>query len=103
MKDEGRCRVDATVDGFNPPICFQKVAVDVPIISVRKIVAHGNSVTFEDDGGTIYNRATGTTLHFEEFDGAYWIKLKVKAPSDQPPCDQGTGLSKSDFIRPGSA
>ena len=103
MKNEGRCRVDATVDGFNFPICFQNMAVDVPIISVRKIVKHGKRVTFEEDGGTIYNRATGTTLRFEEFDGAYWIKLKVKAPSDQPPCDQGTGLSKSDFIRPGSA
>ena len=71
MKNEGRCRVDATVGGFDFPICSQNMAVDVPIISVRKIIKNGNRIIFEEDGGTIYNRATSTTLRFEEFDGAY--------------------------------
>ena len=51
--------------------------VEVPIISVRKIVKQGNDVRFYEDGGTISNKDSGRVLKFYEHDGVYFLKLKV--------------------------
>ena len=64
------------------PIVFSNIKVDVPILSVRRMVKLGNDVIFTESGGTITNRASGDVLHFIEAEGTYWIKLKIKKPDD---------------------
>ena len=55
------------------------------------MVKRNNVVRFTDGGGTIRNRATKEKLNFYEFEGVYFLKLKVADP------DRDVGL---DFHRP---
>ena len=103
LKHEGKCNIAATVDGFDFPIPFSNMKVDIPILSVRKAVKNGNDVTFTDDGGTIVNRDNGRTLTFIEANGSYWIKMKVLPPDlkDIPTNSQSMESSQV-FTRPGA-
>ena len=40
------------------PITFKSMDVELPILSVRKMVKRNNVVRFADGGGTIRNRTT---------------------------------------------
>ena len=80
MRNEGRVRVEASVNGLDFPIPFQNMRVDVPILSVRKYVRNGWDFKFTDTGGSMTCRLNGKTLDFIEADGAFWIKLKVGNP-----------------------
>ena len=50
LKNEGRCRVVATVDRHDFPMPFQNMQVDIPILIVRKYVKSGFSFHFSDEG-----------------------------------------------------
>lgn len=97
LRNEGRCRVEASVEGDDFPIAFQNMRVDVPILSVRKYVKGGWDFKFsEADGGSMTCRQNGKVFHFIEADGAFWVKLKVSPPSniiERP---------SSGFTRPGT-
>ena len=82
LANEGRCRIEALVDGHAFPVPFQNMKVDVPILSVRKYVRNGFGFHFEEHGGYMESRANGRKFHFIEADGAYWIKMKVQKPKD---------------------
>ena len=67
--------------------------VELPILSVRKMVKRGNDVRFVPDGGTITHRDTGRSIKFHEHEGVYFLKLKVAGPD----ADSG----QLDLVRPG--
>ena len=56
--------------------------VELPILSVRKIVKKKNEVCFTQQGGTIRNQVTGQTIKFYEHDGVYFLELKKSGPTD---------------------
>ena len=94
LKHKGRCKVDTEVDGIDMPIAFSNIKVDVPILSVRRMVKLGNDVIFTESGGTITNRATGNVLHFIEAEGTYWIKLKIKKPDEDAEMPDASDLTR---------
>ena len=84
------------IDDHEMPIVFSNLKVDVPILSVRRMVKLGNDVIFTETGGSITNRLTGQKLTFIEADCTYCIKLKVQPPDDIEMKDPGTSV----FARP---
>ena len=96
LANEGRCRVNATVDGEDFPVPFQNMRVDVPILSVRKYMRNGYDFHFTEHGGYMKCRLNSKIFNFIEADGAFWIKMKIRAPP--------SGQAKpSVFSRPGTA
>ena len=91
MKDDAKL---ATVEGFNFPVPFQNMKVDVPIISVKKYLRNGYDFHFTEDGGHMRCRLNDRRFKFIEADEAYWIKLKVQKPGS-------TDSMRPDFARPG--
>ena len=85
LKNEGRCRVDTTVDGHDFPIPFQNMRADVPILSVRKYVNAGFSFHFSEEGGYMMNKPNQRKFWFIESDGSFWIKMKVTPPNEDDP------------------
>ena len=67
--------------------------VEMPILSVRKMVKRGNDVDFRRGGGFVRNRSTGKTIQFHEYEGVYYLKLKVDDPGD--------AMNSLGFGRPG--
>ena len=97
LKHEGRCRVDVVMGDKEFQIPFSNMKVDIPILSVRRMVRCGNSVVFNEDGGEIINQASGHKIHFFEAMGAYWVKMKVNPPTD----NDGDVPMTPVFSRPG--
>lgn len=58
-------------------VAFKDMDVEMPILSVRKMVIRQNDVRFAEGGGTITHRKTKRTLPLFEYEGAYFVKLKV--------------------------
>ena len=94
LKNEGRCRIEATVDGQAFPIPFQNMKVDVPILSVRKYVKAGFSFHFTEECGYMACTKTGRRFDLIESDGSFRVKMKVQKPVDPEPPSSG-------FVRPG--
>ena len=91
--NKGRVTIDSSADSMPFPINFKDMEVELPILSVRKMVKRGNDVRFVPDGGTITHRDTGRSITFHEHEGVYFLKLKVAGPD----ADSG----QLDFVRPG--
>ena len=51
--------------------------VELPILSVRKIVKRKYQATFDEGGGTIKSKETGRAIRLYEFEGVYFLKLQV--------------------------
>ena len=66
--------------------------VKVPILSVRKLVQDGHNVRITRKGGHLHNLRTGDKIPFFEFQGVYYLKMKVNNPNE-------TNESKPVFIR----
>ena len=81
LKNKGRCNVQGSVDDKIFNIAFKDMEVELPILSVRKMVRHGNDVQFKDKGGTITDRSTGRVIRFFEHEGVYFLKFKVSGPN----------------------
>ena len=94
LRNEGRCRVDATIDGQAFPVPFQNMKVDVPIISVKKFMRSGFDFHFTEDGGYMKCRVNDKIFHFIEADNAFWIKLKIPQPD--------SAARHAGFTRPGN-
>ena len=105
LMNKGRCVVQATAGGMEFSPAFKDMETELPILSVRKIVRQNNDVQFGRRGGTIKNQKSGRTIKFHEYQGVYFLKLKVRNPNlmdtdesipphDEPDIDSG-------FTRPG--
>ena len=80
-KDE--MRVNAEIRGERHRVNFDDINMDTPVISVRKIVRHGNRVRMMKHGGYIKNKSTGKRLPFVVRQGVHFIKLRIVDPDDE--------------------
>ena len=62
LKCEGRCTLNLEAHGMNIAVNTNNMRVDIPILSVRRLVKDGYSVAFEEDGGYICQRGTNNTV-----------------------------------------
>ena len=74
-------------------IPFEKLPVECPTISVRKVVKMDNIVKFQDGGEYIMNTATKKKLRFIENNGVYFIKIGMTPPTDIDE-NHGSGFSQ---------
>ena len=64
--------------------------VKTPILSVRQLVRDGHEVYINAEGGWIKNLENNNLIHFFEFQGVYYLNMKITKPSahyskkDQP-------------------
>ena len=77
LTDKGSCSVSGSIDGLPSKINFRDMEVEMPILSVRKMVKNHHRVQFQDKGGYIENIKTGRRISFHEHAGVYYLKLKV--------------------------
>ena len=85
MHNLGSARVDFSADGEDVFVVFNYMEVKVPILSDRQLVKDRNRVAFEDDGGYIHNRSAGKRLRLVEYQGVYYMKMKLKTPQPSGP------------------
>ena len=71
--------------------------VTVPILSVRKLVRDNHNVWFEKHGGYILNLTTGEKIPFFEFQGVYYLKMKILPPDTS---SSVRSENEPDFHRP---
>ena len=83
LEHRGHCNLNVEIGGEDHILPMDDLDVDVPILSVRRIVRRGNLVKFRRGGGYIQNARTGRKLPFVERQGVYFIKVKVKNPSPE--------------------
>ena len=69
--------------------------VSTPILSVRKLVKYGNDFYLNKQGGYILNLATGKKMKVYNFQGVYYLRMKVLSGKKAVP------ESKPVFHRPG--
>ena len=82
MKRLGRVTTRGLVEGMKLDIRWNSMKVKVPIRSVRKLVQDNHNVWFEKHGGYILNLLTNEKLPFFEFQGVYYLKMKILPPPD---------------------
>ena len=82
LRNKGRCVVSASAEGQPLAVAFRDMEVEMPILSVRKMVRRRNDVKFTDEGGTITHRESGRQLRFFEHEGVYFLKLKIRGPDN---------------------
>ena len=71
-------------DNLTFPVNFKDMEIELPILSVRKMVKRGNDVRLVPDGGTITTRDTGRSIRFHEHEGVYFLKLRIAGPKSDP-------------------
>ena len=59
--------------------CCQIGDVNRPLMSVSQVVDAGNTVTFDSDGGWIYNKNDGSFTRFERHSNIYELDLWLKS------------------------
>ena len=91
LYNKGRVEISASAGGQDFHCAFKDMEVELPILSVRKIVKRRNKVEFADEGGTITHNDSGAVMRFFEHEGVYFLKLKVHDP-DVP--SQQLGFSR---------
>ena len=67
-----------TEEGILKAIKAQVCDVTQPLLSVKKVVAAGNRVVFEDGGSYIQNIKDGSRIWLTESQGMYTLKMWVK-------------------------
>ena len=85
MYNKGRVEISASAGGQDFHCAFKDMEVELPILSVRKIVKRRNTVEFADAGGTITHNDSGAVMRFFEHEGVYFLKLKVHDPNAPSP------------------
>ena len=98
IENEGQQDVRFSTDeGHKCGMTWQVARVERPLIAVSQLTAAGNSVAFDDDGGTITHKKTGRVIKFARRGGVYVLNLWVV------PENPGSGEKSSVFPRPGSS
>ena len=80
LEHNGYCNLHVEIGGEEHILPMDDLNVDVPILSVRKIVRNGNYVKCRLGGGYIFNKKTGKKLYFVERQGVYFVKVKMLEP-----------------------
>ena len=55
--------------------------VKTPILSVRELIPDGHDAYINKNGGWIKNIGNGKTITFFEFQGVYYLKMKIDKPT----------------------
>ena len=92
LYNKSRVAIDRSANNLPFPVNIKDMEVELPILSVRKMVERGNDVRFVPDRGTTTHRDTGRLVKFHEHEGVCFLKLKVAGQS----ADSG----QLDFSRP---
>ena len=95
--------VAAVTEDMRPiSMTFQIAEVTKPLASVGKICDRKNLVVFDEDGGLIFNKRTGTTTKFSREHGVYQLRTWVKkALQDEKGAKDKKGEPTSSFTRQG--
>ena len=78
------------MDGEKVNVRWNHMKVKTPILSVRQLVRDGHEVYINEEGGWIKNLENNKLIHFFEFQGVYYLKMKITKPcahdgkEDQP-------------------
>ena len=99
LENGGYVNLNVSIAGEDHILPADDMPLEMPILSVRKIVRKENYVAFRNGGGYINNVKSGKRLHFVERQGVYFIKVQVKAPSPGKATDGFKPMSG--FSRPG--
>ena len=73
----GTVHTESIIDGSQVGITWDHMKVSTPILSVRKLVRDGNDVHITQKGGTIRNLKTGQTMQIHNFQGIYYVRMKI--------------------------
>ena len=73
----GSVRTAGFVDGEKVNVKWNHMKVKTPILSVRQLVRDGHEVYINSNGGWIKNLENGKIIHFFEFQGVYYLKMKI--------------------------
>ena len=95
IKKLGIVHTKGIIDGNAVEITWDHMKVSTPILSVRKLVKDGNDVYINRKGGYIENLITGKRLKIFNFQGIYYLRMKVTSGSSPSP------EHRPDFHRPG--
>ena len=60
---DNEIELNIELDGQPVTVKLSELPVQMPVLSVRKIVKKGNKVVFQDQGGYIGNRNTGRNIN----------------------------------------
>ena len=80
--NKGRCMIKGQAQDQPSPVTLKDMEVELPFLSVRKIVKKKNDVRFTQKGGTIRSQVTGKTIKFFEHEGVYFLNIKISGPND---------------------
>ena len=79
IDNEGEKDFEGTTEnGVAKAIRAQVCDVSQPLLSVKKVVAAGNRVVFEEGGSYIQSIRDGTKIWLRESQGMYMLKMMVK-------------------------
>ena len=79
INNEGEKEFEGTIeDGIVKAIKAQVCDVSQPLLSVKKVVAAGNRVVFEEGGSYIESLRDGSKIWLQESQGMYMLKMWVK-------------------------
>ena len=84
LKRLGIVRTAGLVDGETVNVKWNHMKVKTPILSVRQLVRDGHEVYINSTGGWIKNLENGKIIHFFEFQGVYYLKMKIAQPNPRP-------------------
>ena len=78
LRKLGTVRKATEIDGVNVDIKWDHMKVNTPILSIRRLVKEGNEVHLNGSGGFIRHLKSGKTMRIHNFQGVYYLRLKVK-------------------------
>ena len=80
----GTVHTESIIDDSKVGIIWDHMKVSTPILSVRKLVRDGNDVHINRHGGTITNLKTGKTMKVHNFQGIYYLRMKITSGTSSP-------------------
>ena len=95
LKKLGVVRTKGIIDGTEVEVAWDHMKVSTPILSVRKLVKDGNDVYINKQGGYIMHLATGKKMRIFNFQGVYYLRMKITSGKRTSP------EHRPDFHRPG--
>ena len=90
----GVVRTTGFVNGDQVNVKWNHMKVKTPILSVRQLTRDGHEVYINQNGGWIKNLENGKMISFFEFQGVYYLKMKIAPPTskaDSEPLFSGRG------------
>ena len=81
LKRLGTVRTEGYVDGVKVTVKWNHMKVKTPIRSVRQLVRDGHEVYINSGGGWIKNLESDKLIHFFEFQGVYYLRMKITKSS----------------------